>query len=41
MIGVPVTLVYIIQALVVLFVLARSALEHGTFDRFLRRLKSA
>ena len=40
-IGVPVTLVYIIQALVVLFVLARSALEHGTFDRFLRRFRSA
>ncbi|MDJ0948834.1 MAG: ABC transporter permease [Alphaproteobacteria bacterium] len=38
-IGVPVTLVYIIQALVVLFVLARSALEHDMFRRIWRRFR--
>ena len=40
-IGVPVTLVYIIQALVVLFVLARGALEQGMYERLRRRFKRA
>lgn len=40
-IGVPVTVIYIIQALVVLFVLARGALEHDTFRRFLKRVRAA
>jgi simple sugar transport system permease protein len=40
-IGVPVTLVYIIQALVVLFVLARGAMEHGMYERLRRRVRGA
>jgi simple sugar transport system permease protein len=39
-IGVPVTLVYIIQALVILFILARNAGDMDYFRKLMRRLKS-
>jgi ABC-type uncharacterized transport system permease subunit len=38
-IGVPVTLVYIIQALVILFILARNAGDMDYFRKLMRRLK--
>jgi simple sugar transport system permease protein len=37
--GVPVTLVYIIQALVILFILARNAVDKGSLRKLMRRLR--
>lgn len=39
-IGVPVTLIYIIQALVILFIIARNAVDKENLGKLMRRLKS-